>query len=104
MGHIETELANKESEIKEQIFQLAKNDEIWSLLMKWSCTGSRCGVSRNEDLAKQSLYEIFGYIIHTEEIIIENLRKDTLGELGKLLVLYRDKDGLSSGLEHKAWS
>ena len=94
MEQINTEISKKEKKKKKQIFQLAKNDEIGKLLLRWSCAEFQCEITWNENLVTKSLREIMNYLINTEVFVIENVRKDALGELGKLLVLYRDKDTL----------
>lgn len=92
---LQEQIIQKENEIVLKICQLEKNEEIGELLMKGSCTRNRCGVQRNEELAKLDLNQIMGYFVHIEKLVLERLQKKTLDEIGQLLALYLDKKELS---------
>jgi hypothetical protein len=94
-------IAQKESAIAMKIKQLRKNPELWQLLSRGSCLGGTCSTQRNEDLAKVSLHHIIWYLANIDELIIEDLKKETIWELCELLGLYLEKQEICHNSERE---
>lgn len=89
MGNVSIE--QKESAIAIKIRQLRKNPELGPLLSEGSCLNGKCDTQRNENLASASLHHIIWYLSEIKDLILENLKKETISDLWELLGLYLDK-------------
>lgn len=89
---IEEQIKQKEIEIVAKLQQVKKSDELWPLMAKHTCFGNRCRIpERDATVSKWCIHEIIEYFGNMEDLILENLKKQTLNELSELLLLYMDK-------------